>query len=186
MILVLGSISLSISVGLPVLYLFVSAVPFDRGFFCEDTSIRYPYKPDTISTPLLLIMCFGASFIIVSTSDVIKISLTTFYEPQRQTTYLLTCAPNENSDQPAHPRSLIRVFAVHRKKLWIIGYPLCALWRFLSDCANAQADLNLPWAHMSEGTFSDVAARIYIIHITSNISLSLVISSSSWGLMRLS
>ena len=27
------------------------------------------------------------------------------------------------------------------------------------DCANAQADLNLRWAHMSEGTFSDVAAH---------------------------
>ena len=32
--------------------------------------------------------------------------------------------------------------------------------RFLSDCANAQVDLNLRWEHMSEGTFSDVAAHI--------------------------
>ena len=31
--------------------------------------------------------------------------------------------------------------------------------RFWSACANAQADLNLCWAHMSKGTFSDVALR---------------------------
>ena len=34
---------------------------------------------------------------------------------------------------------------------------------FLSDCANAQVDLNLGWAYMSKGTFSDVAALISII-----------------------
>ena len=28
----------------------------------------------------------------------------------------LDCAPSEDSDQPAHPPSLIRVFAVHLKK----------------------------------------------------------------------
>ena len=33
-------------------------------------------------------------------------------EPQRKKTYQLTCAPNEDSNQPAHPRSLIRVFVV--------------------------------------------------------------------------
>ena len=31
-----------------------------------------------------------------------------------------------------------------------------AQWRFWSDCANAQADLTLRWAHMTEGTFSEV------------------------------
>ena len=37
------------------------------------------------------------------------------------------------------------------------GYQKCVMGRFLSDCANAQVDLNLRWAHMSEGTFSYVA-----------------------------
>ena len=40
--------------------------------------------------------------------------------------YLLTCAPNEDSDQPAHPRSLIRVYVVRMNKLCILGYPKCA------------------------------------------------------------
>ena len=51
------------------------------------------------------------------------------------------------------------VFVVHMKKLCILGYPKCAQWRFWSDCANAQADPTLCWAHMSEGTCSDIAAH---------------------------
>ena len=51
------------------------------------------------------------------------------------------------------------VFIVFRKKLCIIGYPKCAQWRFWSDCANAQADQKVRWAHMSEGTFSAVLAQ---------------------------
>ena len=41
------------------------------------------------------------------------------------------CAPSEDSDQPGHPASLIRVFAVRVKKDW----------------ADAQAHLSLRWAH---------------------------------------
>ena len=55
-------------------------------------------------------------------------------EPQREKTYLLTCALKEDSDQPAHPRSLIRVFVVRMMKLCILGCPNCAQSRFLSDC----------------------------------------------------
>ena len=83
------------------------------------------------------------------------------FERQRVRTYLLTYAPNEDSDQLAHSRSLIRVFVVRMKKVWILGYPKCAQWRFWSDCANAQADLNLRWAHMSKGTFYDFVARLF-------------------------
>ena len=49
------------------------------------------------------------------------------------------CAPSEDSDQPVHPPSLIRVFAVRMKKAWILSYPLSA--------QDAQADLSLRWAH---------------------------------------
>ena len=35
----------------------------------------------------------------------------------------VTCPPNKDSDQPAHPRSLIRVFLFHMKKLCIHGFP---------------------------------------------------------------
>ena len=36
------------------------------------------------------------------------------------------CATSEDSDQPGHPPSLIRVFAVRMKKAWVLRYPLSA------------------------------------------------------------
>ena len=41
-------------------------------------------------------------------------------------TNIMTCAPSEDSDQPGHPPSLIRVFAVRMKKPWVFSYPLSA------------------------------------------------------------
>ena len=40
-------------------------------------------------------------------------------EPPHDKTNEMACAPNENSDQPGHPPSLIRVFAVRMKKPWL-------------------------------------------------------------------
>ena len=57
------------------------------------------------------------------------------------------CAPSEDSDQPGHPPSLTRVFAVRMKKAWTISYPLSAQRRLWSDWADAQADLSLRRAH---------------------------------------
>ena len=57
------------------------------------------------------------------------------------------CAPSEDSDQPGHPPSLIRVFAVRMKKAWVLSYPLSAQRRLWSDWADAQADLSLDWTH---------------------------------------
>ena len=50
------------------------------------------------------------------------------------------CAPSEDSDQPGHPPSLIRVFAVRMKKLCVLSYPLSAQQRLWSDSADAQDD----------------------------------------------
>ena len=79
-------------------------------------------------------------------------------EPQCEKTYLLMW-PNEDSNQPVHPGSLIRVVIVSMKTLCIFGYPKCTQQRFRSDCAFAQSDLNLCWVHMSEDMFSDIAAH---------------------------
>ena len=57
------------------------------------------------------------------------------------------CAPSEDSDQPGHPSSLIRVFAVRMKKPWVLSYPSSAQRRLWSDWADVQADLSLGWAH---------------------------------------
>ena len=37
--------------------------------------------------------------------------------PQLEKTYLLTCLPNEDSNQPAHPLSLTRFFVVAQSDL---------------------------------------------------------------------
>ena len=47
-------------------------------------------------------------------------------EPQHDKTNEMTCAPSEDSDQPGHLPSMIRVFAVRMKKHWALSYPLSA------------------------------------------------------------
>ncbi|XP_013776698.1 putative phosphatidate phosphatase [Limulus polyphemus] len=44
-------------VGIPLLIFFFAATPYKRGFFCDDDSIRYPYKDSTISNVTLY--CVG-------------------------------------------------------------------------------------------------------------------------------
>ena len=63
------------------------------------------------------------------------------YEPPHDKTNKMVCAPSEDSDQPGHSPSLIRVFAV-------LSYRLSAQRRLWSDWADAKADLSLRWAHM--------------------------------------
>ena len=69
------------------------------------------------------------------------------FEPPHDKTNRMACAPREDSDQPGHPPSLTRVFAVRMKKAWVLSYPLNAQRRLWSDWADAQADLSLRWAH---------------------------------------
>ena len=45
------------------------------------------------------------------------------------------------------PPSLIRVFGVRMNKAWVLSYTLSTQRRLWSDCADAQADLSLRWAH---------------------------------------
>ena len=51
------------------------------------------------------------------------VCITDIFESQRDKTWLQTCAPNEDLNQPVHLRSLIRVFVVSMKKLSILVYP---------------------------------------------------------------
>ena len=68
-------------------------------------------------------------------------------EPPRDKNNKMACAPSEDSDQPGHLPSLIRVFAVRMRKAWVLKYPLSAQRKLWSDLADAQADLSLRWAH---------------------------------------
>ena len=69
-------------------------------------------------------------------------------EPHRDKANKMACAPSEDSDQPGHPPSLIRVFDVRLKKARMLSYPLSGQRRLWTDWEDAQADLSLRWAHM--------------------------------------
>ena len=81
------------------------------------------------------------------------------YEPTHDKTNKIACSPIEDSDQPWHPPSLIRVFVVRMKKHWVFSYPLSAQWRLWPDWTDAQADLSLRWAHMPFCWFCHKAAH---------------------------
>ena len=59
------------------------------------------------------------------------ILFSSLYEPPHDKTNKMACAPSEDSDQPGHPSSLIRVFAVGMKKAWVLSYPLSAQRRLI-------------------------------------------------------
>ena len=48
------------------------------------------------------------------------------YELPHDKTNKMACAPSDDSAQPGHSPSLIRVFAVRMKKAWVLSYPLSA------------------------------------------------------------
>ena len=75
-----------------------------------------------LAKPLLsLLGCIGGSGILLSTY-----ALKTQFAPPHNKTNKMACAPSEDSDQPRHPPSLIRVFVVRMKKALVLSYPLSA------------------------------------------------------------
>ena len=74
------------------------------------------------------------------------------FEPYCEKTYLLTCAPTKTQIS----LRIRAVWSESSSSAWRNFAPLAIQmrqWRFWSDCANAQADLNLRWAHIYEGSF---------------------------------
>ena len=76
----------------------------------------------------------------------------------------MTCVPSEQSDQPGHPPSQIRVFAVRMKNHWALNYQLSTQWRLWSDWMDTQADLSLWWAQMSFSWFCRATAQFEPSH----------------------
>ena len=63
---------------------------------------------------IFLCVCF------LHTSSIIYKRAMTWQNQQNE------CAHSEDSDQPGHPPSLIRVFTVRMKTRWVLSYPLSA------------------------------------------------------------
>ena len=82
------------------------------------------------------------------------------YEPKGQKTYHRTCALSEDSDQPAHLRSLIRIVTGH-----IFGQLRMQQFFMRTTKTDKTAQMHrlirvFVKAHISKGTFSYVAAHI--------------------------
>ena len=75
-----------------------------------------------------------------------RMSFTQTYEPRHDKTNKMSVRPAK-IDQPGHPPSLIKVFAVRMKNPWVLSYRLSAQQRIWSDWPDAQADLSLRWAY---------------------------------------
>ena len=82
------------------------------------------------------------------------------FEPPHDKTNTMACAPSDDSDQPWHPPSLIRLFAVRIEKACVISLPLSTQRRLWSDWVDAQADLSLRWAHMALCWFCRMVAHL--------------------------
>ena len=65
------------------------------------------------------------------------------FEPVHDKAYNRTCATSEDSDQPAHPRSLIIVFADRMCLLQPLGLPKRDEREYLPYWVDVQADFNL-------------------------------------------
>ena len=70
----------------------------------------------------------------------------------------MTCAPSEESDQPGHPPSRIKVFAVCLKKARILSYPLSAQRRLWSDWADGFVTMRLKW-WLDQHRFSSILSQ---------------------------
>ena len=75
----------------------------------------------------------------------IGMSQTAEHEPLHDKTNKMACAASEDSDQPGHPPSLIRVFAVRMMKALTLSYPGKTLIR-LGGCPG--------WSESSLGAYA--------------------------------
>ena len=75
-------------------------------------------------------------------------------EPAHDKIYNKTCATGEDSDQPAHPHSPIRVFADRMCLLQPPDYPKMDKRKSLPYWVDVHADLSLCWSNRSYCRFS--------------------------------
>ena len=83
-------------------------------------------------------------------------------EPPHDKTNKKAIVPSEDSDQPGHPPSLIRVFVVRSMGSWGPNVSSCRQRRLWSDWADAQVDLCLRWAQWPFCWFCHAVAHVYL------------------------
>ena len=76
---------------------------------------------------------------------------------------MCACAASDVSDQPAHPHSLIKIIA-HSVSSQGPKASSGGQRRLWSDCADAQADLSLRWAHIQYSRKCCAPAQFNLFH----------------------
>ena len=92
-----------------------------------------------------------------------------------------TCGPNEDLDQPAHSRSLIRFFAGRTLKSQGRKVSSCGQRRLWSDCTHAQTDLSVRWSATWENVTADSVSRCVSRYFFSRCGSYVLHSSSGYA-----
>ena len=61
--------------GISILLLKNYLEPKERGFFCNDTSLRYPYHDSSITTLVNNIICYGAPILIIIVKNLCDVQI---------------------------------------------------------------------------------------------------------------
>uniref|UniRef100_A0A8C2HXJ6 Phospholipid phosphatase 2a n=1 Tax=Cyprinus carpio TaxID=7962 RepID=A0A8C2HXJ6_CYPCA len=63
-----------VSVAMPFIIMTIMFRPYQRGVYCDDETIRYPYRPDTISHKMMAAVTISCSIIIVNVDEFVSSS----------------------------------------------------------------------------------------------------------------
>ena len=102
---------------------------------------------------------------VLSKCHKIKILLM-WYEPAHDKTYNNSCSISEDSDQPAPPRSLIRVLADRMCLLQPPGNPERDTRETLPYWVDVQADQSLCWSHRSYYMYCRELLIYYVVSVS--------------------
>ncbi|PVD23696.1 hypothetical protein C0Q70_16969 [Pomacea canaliculata] len=130
-----------VMIAIPVLLIDRLAVPFHRGFFCDDQSLMHPYKADTVPLWLLIIVAIGLPLITI---------LLVEFLPRRKRSWCVVvpfdATPTNNSNKEACYRILAVFFfglAITQLLTEIGKYSVGRLRpHFLSVCSPQNLPLN--------------------------------------------
>ena len=90
---------------------------------------------------------------------IVELQFKMWNEPPQDKTNKMACAPSEDSDQPGHSPSLIRVFAVRMEKAYVFSYPSLGAQSFCWVCHEA-AQIYLDDIIIFSKTFDEQIKRL--------------------------
>ncbi|KAI5716121.1 hypothetical protein M8J76_001316 [Diaphorina citri] len=77
-VLITGWLTVTVIVGFPVLGYYLLGDPYKRGFFCDDESIRHPYKESTVTSRVLYFVGLGVPIITMIITELLHSHLPTY------------------------------------------------------------------------------------------------------------